>query len=115
MKPVNKNDNSCVGCKYLYSQGDGYSNYTWMDTYVMCAKDKNPNLADGGAQEPSDWNHNSENDNWGMTSKSRCELYAPGVFVELDVEGENSPADESEDEEQIKAICEHSGREPHGN
>ena len=105
---------SCVGCKYLYSEGSGYSNYTWMETYVKCAKDKNPKLEDGEAEEPYDWNQKAENDNWPMTNSGRCELYAPGVYVELDVDGDNGPADESEDEEQIKAICEHSGRKPHG-
>lgn len=106
---------SCVGCKYLYSEGDGYSNYTWMVTYVKCAKNKNPNLIDGGEDSPYDWNMNEENDNWGKTNNSRCELYAPGVFIELDVDGDNGPADESHDEEQILAICEHSGRGRNGN
>ena len=38
------NEKSCVGCKFLYSEGKGYSNYTWEETEVRCAKDKNPNL-----------------------------------------------------------------------
>ena len=105
---------SCVGCKYLYAEVSGFSNYTWMETYVRCAKDKNPKLADGKAEEPYDWNKKAENDNWPMTNSGRCELYAAGKFVVLDVEGEDGPADKSEDEEQIKAICEHSGRGPHG-
>jgi len=105
---------SCVGCKYLYSEGSGYSNYTWMETYVKCAKDKNPNLADGEAEEPDDWNQKADSDNWDMTNSSRCDLYDAGVYVELDVDGENGPGDESDDEVQILAICKHSGRERNG-
>lgn len=105
---------SCVGCKYLYSEGSYYSNYTWLETCVKCAKDKNPNLADGEAKEPYDWNQKAENDNWPVTNSSRCELYTEGIYVELDVDGENGPADESKDEEQIIAICEHSERGRNG-
>lgn len=105
---------SCIGCKYLYSEGSGYSNYTWEETYVRCAKEKNPNLAHGGLEEPYDWNKNEENDNWPATNGSRCTYYSRGVYVELDVDGENGPADESDDEEQIDAICIHSGRERNG-
>ena len=103
--------NSCVGCKYLYSIGIGYSNYTWEDTEVECAKDKNPNLA---ASKPFDWNHDAEKDNWSATNASRCSLYESGVFVELDVDGYDGPADNRDDEDQILAICEHSGRDRNG-
>ena len=36
---------SCVGCKYLYGQGHGYSNYTWEETTVRCALDRNQALS----------------------------------------------------------------------
>lgn len=100
---------SCVGCKYLYSIGLGYSNYTWLDNEVRCALGRNPNL---GAEEPSDWNKSP--DNWQCTKDSRCELYANGEYIALDVDGENGPADFSADEEQIAAICSSSGRGRHG-
>jgi hypothetical protein len=85
-----------------------------MKTFVRCARDKNPNLIDGDVEEPFDWNKNPEHDNWPKTNNSRCELYVSGVYVELDVDGDNGPADESEDEEQIIVICKHSGRERNG-
>lgn len=103
------NEKSCVGCKYLYSEGSGYSNYTWEETDVRCAKDRNPHLP---ADEPYDWK--KEPDNWPMTKDSRCELYAPGEMVALDVDGEDGPADYTEDAEAIAAICAHCERKPHG-
>lgn len=99
------NDKSCVGCKFLYSKGLGYSNYTWEENEVRCAKDKNPNLP---AEEGFDWT--PQNDNWAKTNASRCELYAVGgEMVKLDVDGDDGPADYTQDEEAIAAICEHSG------
>jgi len=103
------NEKSCVGCKFLYTEGHGYSNYTWEETSVECAKDKNPNLP---KDEPYDWNE--KDDNWPATNASRCDLYAPGEKVCLDVDGENGPADETSDEEAILAICEHSERGRNG-
>ena len=103
------NEKSCVGCKYLYTQGHGYSNYTWEETRVECAKDKNKNLP---SDEPYDWNE--VDDNWPATNASRCDLYATGEKICLDVDGENGPADDTSDEEAILAICEHSGRGRNG-
>jgi len=103
------NEKSCVGCKFLYSQGKGYSNYTWEETEALCAKDKNPNLP---AEEGFNWT--PENDNWPKTNASRCELYSPGEKVTLDVDGEDGPADYTKDEETIEVICSHSGRGRNG-
>lgn len=103
------NGKSCVGCKFLYIEGYGYSNYTCEDSSVKCALDKNPNLP---SDEPADWNE--EVDNWPATMNARCDMYAPGKKVELDVDGENGPADQTQDEEAISAICKHSGRGRHG-
>lgn len=102
---------SCVGCKFLYSQGTGYSNYTWMSDDVHCAKGRNPNLPE---EKPSDWTQDPLTDNWTKTNQSRCELYAEGTFIALDVDGEDGPADTSTDQEQIDAICADSGREQKG-
>lgn len=102
---------SCVGCKFLYSEGNGYSNWTWEGDDVRCAKDRNPNLPD---EKPYDWRQAPDADNWAKTKESRCELYAEGTFIGLDVDGEDGPADSSTDQEQIDAICAHSGRKPHG-
>lgn len=102
---------SCVGCKFLYSEGTGYSNYTWEADDVKCAKDRAPKLPD---EKPYDWNQDAVNDNWAATKDSRCELYAEGTFVALDVDGDDGPADTSTDQEQIDAICAHTGRKPNG-
>lgn len=102
---------SCVGCKFLYSQGLGYSNYTWEDDEVNCAKDRNPLLP---KEKPYDWKQEADSDNWAATCGGRCEMYAPGEFVMLDVDGEDGPAGQSTDQEQIDAIVKHSGRPANG-
>jgi hypothetical protein len=71
----------------------------------------NPNLP---ADKPWDWKQDASADNWPHTNQSRCELYAEGTFVSMDVEGEDGPADTSFDQEQIYAICAHSKRPPSG-
>lgn len=103
------NGKSCVGCKFLYAIGEGYSNYTWYSDDVRCAKAKNQNLP---AKWPEDWK--PESDNWPKTKDSRCELYADGKMVILDVDGDDGPADYIQDEETISAICADSGRGRNG-
>jgi hypothetical protein len=98
---------SCVGCKFLYTIGEGYSNFTWMDNIVNCAKDRNKNLPDS---EPYDWKWSAESDKWPKTNSSRCELYAAGDKVSLDVDGDDYPDDYTSDIEAITVIQEHSGR-----
>ena len=101
--------NSCALCKFLYSQDNGYSNYTVEDTTVDCAKDRNPNLPE---DRPWDWKFSESSDNWPATNNSRCELYAVGPQVDLDVDGEVHPADCTDDPETIAAVCAHSGIAP---
>lgn len=106
---------SCVGCKWLYQVGVGYSNYTWEDDDVRCAKNLNDNLREGYHYAPCDWNKDSpEQDNWPITMHSRCDKYEAGPFVAMDVDGEDGPADFTTDKSQIDAICKHSDRDPHG-
>lgn len=102
---------SCIGCKFLYTQGEGYSNYTWLADAVHCALDLNPKLADG-PDKPSDWNLDVNQDNWPKTQYGRCNRYAEGVFIRLDVDGEDHPADYSTDQEQIDAIRAHARLSP---
>ena len=102
---------TCVGCKYLYSIGRGYSNYTWENTEINCALDK---CAKYPADIPYDWQRQTGEDNWPVTNQSRCKSYEPGPFIELDVDGDNGPADFSEDIAQISSVSLHSGREWHG-
>ena len=96
---------SCVGCKFLYGDGDGYSNYTWMETWVHCALDFNKEL-----RNDHDIPHNlaktkPEDDKWPPTASGRCECYSPGVFIVLDPDREDHPSEVSQDQGQIEAIC----------
>ena len=93
------NENSCVGCKFLYLQDTGYSNYTVLDTDVNCAIGRNVHLP---AEMPYDWQEDP--DNWPATQDSRCERYVLGNQVHLDVEGEVSAKDCTDDPEVIDAI-----------
>lgn len=103
---------SCVGCKFLYGQGCGYSNYTWESTEIRCALEKNPALP---ADEPHfDWSKSADADNWRATKDGRCDSFSPGEYLCLDVDGDDGPADFVQDEEQISAICKDSGRGRNG-
>lgn len=102
------NEKSCVGCKFLYGDGSGYSNYTWMDTFVRCALGKNPKLTERhdepegfAAKAPQD-----TEDKWPPTMNGRCERYASGVYIVLDPDREEYPGDtKGADDEQVRAIC----------
>lgn len=105
---------SCVGCKFLYGDGSGYSNYTWMETYVRCALRLNPAL-EKDQEEPFEWAQTPEADSWAPTMNGRCHRYASGDYIILDPDREDHPADSSRDAEQVRAICEADGldyREP---
>lgn len=97
---------SCAGCKFLYFQDVGYSNYTVLATEVDCLLSKNPNL---GADLPYNWNQNPEKDNWGATSASRCEKYQIGDQISLDVDHEDCPEDSTLDEETLCAFKQYMG------
>jgi hypothetical protein len=94
-----------MGCKFLYEQDHGYSNYTVEETDMECAKNRNPHLP---SARPWDWH--KENDNWPKTRESRCDLYAPGKLVSLDVDNEETVESQTDDAEQLEAIRAHSGR-----
>lgn len=109
---------SCVGCKFLYGDGSGYSNYTWEETNVTCTKGKNPNLP---KEQPYDWNMSEDKDNWGPTQDGRCELYKEGSYIVLDPDRECWPRERAgklcidepidfDDEEQYEAIVDDDGR-----
>lgn len=95
-------DKSCIGCKFIYLQDSGWSNWTVENTDVICAKNRNPNLP---AEGPWDWEKEGK-DNWPKTQNSRCELYDVGQTIHLDVDGEAKPEDFTDDEEVITAIKE---------
>lgn len=108
---------SCVGCKHLYSKGSGYSNYTWLETYLRCTKNKHPKLLEDGSHNeyPSDWkNETPEGDNWPLTNQSRCELYTSGSFIEMDVDCDDEHELLSEHGNDIRHLFEaitHAGRD----
>lgn len=101
-------DQSCLGCKFLYRQDRGYSNWTVEETEALCAHDANPNLP---ANEPWDWTTGG-GDNWPKTNRSRCVRYSAGKQVGLDVDGEVHPRDCTDDPETIAAVCAHAGIAP---
>lgn len=89
---------SCKGCKFLYTKGEGYSNWTWLDTIARCALDKNPSI-------PKDSFGNIEDLYKLQCIKTgRCDRYAPGVLVELDVDGDDTPWHFTDDREAIVEI-----------
>jgi hypothetical protein len=97
------NEKSCVGCKFLWADGDGYSDYTWMETFLRCAKDRNVALAKGDVHEPYDWI--TEPDNLPATMNGRCDLYSAGPHITVSPDGFWD--DEPIDDEQKAAIGEH--------
>lgn len=95
---------TCRGCKFLYLDGSGYSNWTWMETYVRCAKEANPALL-LDQSEPYDWQTQAEGeDMWPPTMNSRCELYSPGPLVTLDPDRQYDLNEFSNDQNQIETI-----------
>lgn len=80
---------SCVGCKFLFLQDKGYSNYTVEETEVHCLLGLNSKLPD---QQPWD-GLSDENDLWEATRNGRCSHYGPGPQVRLDVDGETTYRD----------------------
>lgn len=119
--------NSCVGCKFLYGQGYGYSNYTWENTNIKCALNRNQHLL-GDVEEGFDWIIDPSKDNCPATRDSRCECYAvtpvdlllnvqnglPFGYFHLDVDGEDGAADFTKDPDAILAISKHADRGLHG-
>ena len=93
---------SCVGCKFLFGGGDGYSDWTWIDTYVMCALGRNSILKEGEYSEPSNWNQDAQKDNWEATRNGRCDRYSPGPYVVISPDG--VPDEGPTDAEQKRAI-----------
>lgn len=95
------NEKSCVGCKFLYTQDHGYSNYTVEETSVHCALNRNPNLSE---EELRPWDWNQGDDNWPATKDSRCERYATGDQIHFDVDGEDTLESQTSDPELLEAF-----------
>jgi hypothetical protein len=101
-------DKSCSNCKFLYGDGSGYSNYTWMDTYVRCALERNANLKDNDIDKPY---FKGEVEKlfsvWEPIASSRCDAYKPGEFLTLDPDRDCCELIECDDDEQVEAILKH--------
>lgn len=97
--------NSCIGCKYLWAAGTEYSDLTWEETEVRCAKALNPNLP---VREPYDWIMDEANDNLPATQNSRCASFSPGPYITVSPGGywDGEPIDD-EQRAAIGETCEY--------
>ena len=108
---------SCIGCKFFYADGSGYSNYTWEETTARCALGKNKAFEEKEWEIPCDMATNPAKDEWEPTRDGRCKAFKPGEHIVLDPDrecwgrgfpGSTTPAYwESEDQEQLDAIWSH--------
>lgn len=96
--------NSCYGCKYLYSDGTGYSDWTWMETNLCCALDKNNALP---VEMPFDFDSDKIKTIRWAAILIPCEQYAQGIHITVTPDG-NLP-NWSNDGDQMRAIIRHQG------
>ncbi len=101
-----RKDSKCTGCKFLYSEGLGYSNDQRTGTRLSCAVNRQANLPielllTDSVQAT-------------QAGLSGCDRFAPGVQVSLDVTGHDGASLYCSDPEQIEAITVHSGRPRQG-
>ena len=94
---------SCLGCKFLYGNGTGYSNYIWMETYLECSLDMNDNLKE--VEMPCEF-PGQVVDEFIPTKNSRCKLFSPGEFIILSPDRDDDLSDYL-DREQIDIILNH--------
>ena len=101
---------SCFGCKFLYGDGQGYSNWTWMDTFLICALSQSEKLKSGEVQKPytayeqrEPLTPEREAELLNLTGP-RCSFYSPGPFVELCPDRDEEYKDLCIDEDQYEAI-----------
>ena len=110
--------NSCRNCQYLYAEDYGYSNYSVTDSYIRCALDRNPHLADKDVDMPYDFIDDERrgiNDRWPPTCNSACERFCPRgelPMAQFDVEGEVVLAEATDgfSPSACEAIARHKGR-----
>ena len=86
---------SCYGCKFLFGDGDGYSDWTWLDTNVTCALDLNSELP---KSECFDMSVEKMLEKLG----GKCDRYSSGPYITISPDGEAN--DDFIDDEQEKAI-----------
>lgn len=99
---------NCHGCKYLYLDGVGYSDYTWEETYVTCALEKNDNLP---IHEPWDYNDDMTGTlRWLATLACECDSYDAGEQVTITPDG--NVQNFTDDDQQMFAILKHHNNDP---
>lgn len=112
MQSMMDDPTSCEGCKFLYADGEGHSDYTWMDTWIRCALDKNAYLKEHGFQEPLDWKEESNLlKRIAIFNNQQCDRYERGEFIQVSPDGNLCSYDSNgiHDDEQLLAIAEHRG------
>jgi len=82
----------CTDCKYCVEQDYGYSNYTVEGTEVDCLLNLNPKFPIDRwyGKEPS------------LEYAGSCTKYTEGPHIQLDVDGETTPEECTDDEEVLK-------------
>lgn len=91
---------NCFGCKYLFGRGHGYSDYTWMETYIECAKELNEHLPIEMCVGFMD----DEAPSLRLLAvvAQECDQYEPGPFITVSPDG--NPDDSFIDADQFKAF-----------
>lgn len=91
---------NCDGCKFLYLDGRGYSDWTWEETWVTCALNLNPFLP---VEEPMDYREDNVGRlRWLATMAHECDQYAAGTQVCVSPDG--NIREFTDDAEQMYAI-----------
>ena len=96
----------CEGCKYLYSEGVGFSNDQRTGTRLSCALNRQADLPKELAL--------SESGQEVSKTLLACDGYASGRYLSFDVMGYEGASLYSFDTEQIDAITAHSKRPREG-
>ena len=81
-------DGSCEGCMYLCGDGTGYSDWTWMDTHIVCILRKNKWLEDNPYEQPMDWDEPSKQlKRMALFAGMRCDSYEQGDALTITPDG----------------------------
>ena len=79
---------SCEGCMYLCGDGTGYSDWTWMDTHVVCILRKNKWLEENEYEQPMDWKEPSKQlKRMALFAGMRCDSYEQGEYITITPDG----------------------------
>lgn len=93
---------TCHGCKFLYEDGQGYSDCTWEDTFLTCALHLNDKLP---IEQPYSYNDDmTQTLRWMATLSlpDGCEKFSAGEVVCVTPDG--NIQNFTSDDEQMRAI-----------